>query len=70
MSVNIIWVGGGGPRGVGELPAGGIRASRHFFYFFVKIFILGSISNEFINFNLFPILIAELTALECLKNHY
>ena len=23
-----IWVGGGGPRGVGELPAGGIRASQ------------------------------------------
>ena len=23
-----IWVGGCGPRGVGELPAGGIRASQ------------------------------------------
>ena len=23
-----IWVGGGGPRGVGELPAGGIHASQ------------------------------------------
>ena len=23
-----IWVGGSGPRGVGELPAGGIRASQ------------------------------------------
>ena len=23
-----IWVGGGGPSGVGELPAGGIRASQ------------------------------------------
>ena len=23
-----IWVGGGGPRGVGELPALGIRASQ------------------------------------------
>ena len=23
-----IWVGGGGPKGVGELPAGGIRASQ------------------------------------------
>ena len=23
-----IWVWGGGPRGVGELPAGGIRASQ------------------------------------------
>ena len=23
-----IWVGGGGPRGVGELPAGRIRASQ------------------------------------------
>ena len=23
-----IWVGGGGPRGVRELPAGGIRASQ------------------------------------------
>ena len=23
-----IWVGGGGPRGVGELPAGGICASQ------------------------------------------
>ena len=27
-SVSIIWVGGSGPRGVGELPAGGIRASQ------------------------------------------
>ena len=23
-----VWVGGCGPRGVGELPAGGIRASQ------------------------------------------
>ena len=30
-----IWVGGGGPRGVGELPAGGIRASQGTFSSFL-----------------------------------
>ena len=30
-----IWVGGGGPRGEGELPAGGIRASQGTFSSFL-----------------------------------
>ena len=32
-----IWVGGCGPRGVGELPAGGIRASQGTFSSFLAI---------------------------------
>ena len=31
-----IWVGGCGPRGVGELPAGGIRASQGTFSSFFR----------------------------------
>ena len=31
-----IWVGGSGPRGVGELPAGGIRASQGTFSSFTR----------------------------------
>ena len=33
-----IWVGGCGPRGVGELPAGGIRASQGTFSSFGFVF--------------------------------
>ena len=35
-----IWVGGSGPRGVGELPAGGIRASQGIFSSFVLLKVL------------------------------
>ena len=38
-----IWVGGSGPRGVGELPAGGIRASQGTFSSSKNILELGSI---------------------------
>ena len=49
ISVNEhIWVGGCGPRGVGELPAGGIRASQgtfSSFFFLVKFSIFTAEKN-------------------------
>ena len=46
-----IWVGGVGPRGVGELPAGGIRASQGTFSSFIMFIkdnrYMGDITSPF-----------------------